>query len=140
MRARTRRLGIVAFASVLLLAAAGLAFVALRQSANLFYTPTDLAARGGPQPGLQGKVGGFVEVGSLIYSEGTSFTFRVVDGAHHIDVEFDGIAPALFQEGAGVVADGAFNADGRFVATRLLAKHDEKYVPRELVGVEGPKS
>lgn len=128
------------FAGVLLVAAAGLAFMALRQSANLFYTPTQLAERGGPQPGLQGKIGGFVEPGSLIYTEGTSFTFRVVDDAHAIDVEFDGIAPALFQEGAGVVAEGEFGLEGVFVASRLLAKHDENYVPRELIDVEGPEA
>lgn len=140
MRARTRRLGVVAFAGVLLIAAGGLAFVALQQSANLFYTPTELAERGGPEPGLQGKIGGFVEIGSLVYSEGTQFTFRVVDDAHSIDVAFDGIAPSLFQEGAGVVAEGAFNNDGHFIASRLLAKHDENYVPRELIDVESPES
>lgn len=140
MRARTRRLGIVAFAGALLLAAGGLAFIALSRSANLFYTPTELAARGGPQPGLQGKIGGFVEVGSLTYTEGTRFVFRVVDDAHAIDVEFDGIAPALFQEGAGVVAEGAFDGEGRFIASRLLAKHDENYVPRELSDVKGPST
>lgn len=130
----------VGVAAVLLIAAAALAFVALRQSANLFYTPTELAARGGPEPGLAGKIGGFVEVGSLAYVDGTVIRFRVVDDAHHIDVEFDGIAPDLFTEGAGVVAEGAFDTRGQFVATRLLAKHDENYTPRELEGVEGPQS
>ncbi len=138
MRARTRRLNVVAFAGLLLLAAAGLAFMALRQSANLFYTPTALAERGGPEAGLAGKIGGFVEVGSLVYTQGSEFTFRVVDDAHSIEVEYDGIAPALFQEGAGVVAEGEFNVEGRFVASRLLAKHDENYVPRELANVESP--
>lgn len=114
--------------------------MALKQSANLFYTPTALAERGGPQEGLAGKIGGFVENGSLVYNEGTKIRFRVIDDAHAIEVAFDGIAPALFQEGAGVVADGTFGADGIFVASRLLAKHDENYVPRELVGVEGPAS
>lgn len=128
----------VAFAGLLLLAAAGLAFMALRQSANLFYTPTALAERGGPEAGLAGKIGGFVEVGSLVYTQGSEFTFRVVDDAHSIEVEYDGIAPALFQEGAGVVAEGEFNVEGRFVASRLLAKHDENYVPRELANVESP--
>jgi cytochrome c-type biogenesis protein CcmE len=138
MRARTRRLNVVFFAGLLLLVAAGLAFMALQQSANLFYTPTALAERGGPEPGLTGKVGGFVEVGSLTYTKGTQFTFRVVDDLHAIRVEYDGIAPALFQEGAGVVAEGQFNAEGRFIASRLLAKHDENYVPRELANVESP--
>lgn len=140
MRARTRRLGLVAVAAILLVGAAGLAFVALRTNANLFYTPTDLAERGGPEDGLAGKVGGFVEVGSVVFSEGSSFMFTVIDDAHSIKVEYDGIAPDLFREGAGVVAEGVFNAEGTFEASRLLAKHDENYVPRELVGVEGPQS
>lgn len=140
MRARTRRLGVVAVAGVLLLAAAGLAFVALRQNANLFYTPTDLAERGGPEVGLSAKIGGFVEVGSLTYLDGTKIQFRVIDDAHMIDVEYDGLTPDLFKEGQGVVAEGTFNAEGQFVASRLLAKHDENYTPRELKGVEGPSS
>ena len=77
-------------------------------------------------------------MGSLVYTQGSEFTFRVVDDAHSIEVEYDGIAPALFQEGAGVVAEGEFNVEGRFVASRLLAKHDENYVPRELANVESP--
>jgi len=140
MRARTRRLGVVAVAAVLLVGAAGLAFIGLKQNANLFYTPTALAERGGPTAGLAGKVGGFVAVGSLVYTTGTELTFRIVDETDHIDVMFDGVAPTLFQEGAGVVAQGEFNAEGVFVASRLLAKHDENYVPRELEGVEGPVS
>ena len=138
MRARTRRLGVVGIAAALLLMAAGLAFVGLRQNANLFYTPTALAERGGPQAGLAGKVGGFVAVGSLVYLEGSTFQFEVVDDAHSINVQYDGIAPDLFQEGAGVVAEGVFDADGLFIATRLLAKHDENYTPRELADVERP--
>ena len=140
MRARTRRLGVVAAAALLLVAAAGLAYIGLKENANLFYTPADLASRGGPTPGLTGKVGGFVAVGSLVYTTGTELTFRIVDETHHIDVQFDGVAPTLFQEGAGVVADGTFDGNGVFVASRLLAKHDENYVPRELEGVQGPAS
>ncbi len=140
MRARTRRLGLVVVAAVLLAGAAALAFVGLKQNANLFYTPSALALQGGPTPGLAGKVGGFVAVGSLVYTTGTELEFRIVDETDHIDVVFDGVVPSLFQEGAGVVADGAFNVDGVFVADRLLAKHDENYVPRELKDVEGPAS
>lgn len=140
MRARSRRLRIVAVSGLLLIAAGILAFMALRQSANLFYTPTQLAERGGPEPGLSGKIGGFVEIGSLVYSEGTRFVFRVVDESNSIDVAYDGIPPALFQEGSGVVAEGSFNQEGQFIATRLLAKHDENYVPRELADIEGPQT
>ena len=140
MRARTRRLGLVVVAAVLLAGAAALAFVGLKQNANLFYTPSALASQGGPTAGLTGKVGGFVAVGSLVYTTGTELEFRIVDETDHIDVVFDGVVPSLFQEGAGVVADGAFNENGVFVASRLLAKHDENYVPRELKDVEGPAS
>lgn len=140
MRARTRRLGVVAIAALILAGAAALAFVGLQKNANLFYTPSALATRGGPTPGLAGKVGGFVAVGSLVYTQGTELEFRIVDETDYIDVVFDGVAPTLFQEGAGVVADGAFDANGVFVASRLLAKHDENYVPRELEGVERPAS
>ena len=140
MRARSNRLRVFAIAAALLVAAAILAFFALRQSANLFFTPTQLAERGGPTPGLRGKIGGLVEAGSLIHTSGTALTFRVVDANHSIDVEFDGVPPALFQEDAGVVAIGAFDEDGRFVASQLLAKHDENYVPRELIDLERPET
>ena len=140
MRARTRRLGLVAVVAVLLTVAAGLVFVAVQESANLFWTPTKLAERGGPEPGLSGKVGGFVAVGSLDYTGDTEIRFLVVDDVHEIPVVYDGIAPDLFQEGAGVVAEGVFDANGTFVARQLLAKHDETYVPRELTDVEGPSS
>ncbi|MEL7129855.1 MAG: cytochrome c maturation protein CcmE [Pseudomonadota bacterium] len=138
MRARSRRLGVVGVAAVLVFIAAGLVFLALRQNANLFYTPTKLAEIGGPTPGLAGKVGGFVEIGSLAYTGPTEISFRVVDNTSAIAVVFDGIAPDLFQEGAGVVANGVFDAEGVFVADQLLAKHDENYVPRELADIEGP--
>ncbi|MEO0881503.1 MAG: cytochrome c maturation protein CcmE [Pseudomonadota bacterium] len=138
MRARTRRLGLIGVAAALLLVAAGLVFVAVQESANLFWTPTKLAEMGGPTPGLSGKVGGFVAVGSLTYATPTQLSFKVIDDAHSISVIYEGIAPDLFEEGAGVVAEGAFNEDGIFVARQLLAKHDENYVPRELSDVEGP--
>lgn len=127
-------------AAALLIAASVLAFFALRLNANLFYTPTLLAERGGATPGLAGKVGGLVEVGSLVHSDGTKLKFRIIDENHSIDVVFDGIPPSLFKEDAGVVASGAFDADGVFVASELLAKHDENYVPRELADIERPQS
>ncbi|MEM9668835.1 MAG: cytochrome c maturation protein CcmE [Pseudomonadota bacterium] len=140
MRARTRRLGIVSVAAALLLVAASLVFIAVKESADLFWTPTKLAELGGPTPGLSGKVGGFVAVGSLSYDSPTEIRFEIIDDAHSITVVFDGITPDLFEEGAGVVAEGAFNETGIFVARLLLAKHDENYVPRELKDAEGPST
>ncbi|MEL6257653.1 MAG: cytochrome c maturation protein CcmE [Pseudomonadota bacterium] len=138
MRARTRRLWTIAAAALLLALASLLAFIALRRTADLFYTPTRLAELGGPQPGLTGKVGGFVARGSLTYEAEARIRFLVVDDAHQIEVTYVGPTPDLFQEGSGVVADGVFSEDGVFEASRLLAKHDENYVPRELKRVEGP--
>lgn len=134
MRARTRRLYTFAIAAVLLLAAAGLAFVALRQNADLFYTPRVLAEKGLPKAGREVKVGGWVEPGSLTYSDdGATMVFTVIDNSEsNIRVAFTGIAPDLFREGQGVVAIGEFQPDGSFVARQILAKHDENYQPREL--------
>ncbi len=140
MRARSRRLWTIGAGATLIAAAAILAFVAAGRTADFFYTPTRLAEIGGPTPGLRGKVGGFVKPGSLAYGEGGRIDFLVVDDAHEIAVTHVGLAPDLFQEGSGVVAEGAFNENGVFEASRLLAKHDENYVPRELEGVEAPSS
>ncbi|KCZ93781.1 cytochrome c-type biogenesis protein CcmE [Hyphomonas johnsonii MHS-2] len=121
-------------AAALLLAAAALAFVALRQNANLFYTPETLAENGVPAAGKEVKVGGWVEPGSLTYpGDGSEMVFSIIDNSPaSITVSFTGIAPDLFREGQGVVAIGTFDADGRFTARQVLAKHDENYQPREL--------
>lgn len=138
MRARTRRLHTFLIAAALLLAASGLAFFAMRQYVNLFYTPEILAESGMPAPGREVKVGGWVEPGSLSYSEdGTTMHFVVIDNSvHTIEVRFSGLAPDLFREGQGVVATGRFEEEGVFVARQLLAKHDENYQPRELRPLE----
>ncbi|WP_439619626.1 cytochrome c maturation protein CcmE [Hyphomonas sp.] len=121
-------------AAALLLAAAALAFVALRQNANLFYTPEILAENGLPDAGKEVKIGGWVEPGSLTYpGDGSEMAFTVIDNSPStISVRFTGIAPDLFREGQGVVAVGTFDESGTFTARQLLAKHDENYQPREL--------
>ena len=138
MRARTRRLYTFGAAALLLLAAAGLAFFALRENANLFYTPQILAENGLPKAGREVKVGGWVEPGTLTYPDGgTTMQFTVIDNSPHtITVRFTGVAPDLFREGQGVVAIGTFAPDGSFEARQLLAKHDENYQPRELKPLE----
>ncbi|MFN4225330.1 MAG: cytochrome c maturation protein CcmE [Hyphomonas sp.] len=138
MRARTRRLYTFALAALLIAAAAVLAFFALRENANLFYTPEILAEKGLPAAGREVKVGGWVEPGTLTYSNGgATMQFTVIDNSPHtITVSFTGVAPDLFREGQGVVATGSFNPDGSFTARQLLAKHDENYQPRELKPLE----
>ena len=138
MRARTRRLYTFAIAAVLVLGAAVLAFFALRENANLFYTPEILAEKGLPKAGREVKVGGWVEPGTLSYSDGgATMQFTVIDNSPNtITVRFTGVAPDLFREGQGVVATGSFAPEGTFTAKQLLAKHDENYQPRELKPLE----
>lgn len=138
MRARTRRLYTFGLAALLVLGAAVLAFFALRENANLFYTPEVLAEKGLPREGKEVKVGGWVEPGTLTYSDGgATMQFIVIDNSPNtITVRFNGVAPDLFREGQGVVATGSFAPDGTFTAKQLLAKHDENYQPRELKPLE----
>lgn len=139
MRARTQRLWTFSVAAVLVLAAAGLVLFAMRETADLFYTPERLAETGLPESGKRVKIGGFVEPGSLSYAANAEIRFIVVDESPNtITVSYTGIAPDLFREGSGVVATGSFDGEGQFVATQLLAKHDENYVPRELKDIEAP--
>lgn len=138
MRARTRRLYTFGLAAILVLAAAALAFFALRENANLFYTPEVLAEKGLPELGREVKVGGWVEPGTLTYDDGgATMQFIVIDNSPStITVRFTGVAPDLFREGQGVVATGSFDQRGTFTARQLLAKHDENYQPRELKPLE----
>jgi len=138
MLARTRRLYAFGITALLVLAACLLAFFALRENANLFYTPEILAEKGFPAPEREVKVGGWVEPGTLSYiGDGTTMRFTVIDNSPYtITVSFTGVAPDLFREGQGVVATGRFSEDGDFTARLLLAKHDENYQPRELKPLE----
>ena len=121
-----------------MLAAAVLAYFALRENANLFYTPEVLAEKGLPRAGKEVKVGGWVEPGTLTYTDGgATMQFTVIDNSPNtITVRFTGVAPDLFREGQGVVATGSFDTAGQFTAKQLLAKHDENYQPRELKPLE----
>jgi cytochrome c-type biogenesis protein CcmE len=124
---------------VIVIAAAGLVVFAMRETADLFYTPERLAEDGLPEAGRRVKIGGFVEPGSLEYGADALIRFTVVDDSPNtLLVSYRGVAPDLFREGSGVVATGSFDMEGHFEATQLLAKHDENYVPRELKHIEQP--
>ncbi|MFN3212278.1 MAG: cytochrome c maturation protein CcmE [Henriciella sp.] len=137
MRARTKRLYAVGAAAVLVVAAVALASTALRQHADLFYTPELLVERGMPEPGQRVRVGGFVAIGSRAIGEGAEMLFTIEDGSGEtVRVSYTGLVPDLFREGEGVVATGRFEAGSQvFVAEEILAKHDENYQPRELEGL-----
>ena len=128
-----QRLVLVVLALVALVGAGLLAAYALRNQASYFYLPEQMLANP-PEVGQAVRLGGMVEQGSLeTAADGVTLTFAVTgnDGSR-VPVRFSGIAPDLFVEGSGVVAEGRLGLGGVFIADNLLAKHDENYVPREL--------
>ena len=132
IKPKHQRLVLVAVAMVALIGAALLAIWALRNQASYFYVPADIIADR-PEPDRGVRLGGMVERGSIkTEADGVTITFVVGDGKARVPVRFRGIVPDLFTEGSGVVAEGKLGADGTFVADNLLAKHDERYVPREM--------
>jgi len=127
-----QRLVLLLLAVAAMVGAAVLAAWALRNQASYFYVPSDMVSNP-PAPGQAVRLGGMVEPGSLeTRPDGVTIEFVVGDGKAKVPVTFAGIAPALFVEGSGVVAEGSLKADGTFAADNLLAKHDENYMPREL--------
>ncbi|MFS0771504.1 cytochrome c maturation protein CcmE [Sphingomonas sp. 1P08PE] len=134
MAAKNQRLILVLLALAAVAAAAVLALSALRDQAAFFYAPSDVARNGLPL-GKAVRLGGMVEAGSVHRAaDGVTVRFVVTDGRATTPVTFAGIVPDLFRERSGVVAEGQFQPSGAFIATNLLAKHDEKYMPPELAG------
>jgi cytochrome c-type biogenesis protein CcmE len=132
IKPKHQRLVLIVIALAALIGAALLAIWGLRSQASYFYVPSDMRADP-PAPDRAVRLGGMVERGSLkTRADGVTIDFVVSDGKQQVPVRFRGIVPSLFVEGSGVVAEGKLAADGTFVADNLLAKHDEKYVPREL--------
>jgi len=135
MKAKHQRLILAVVALAALIGAGLLAASALKDEAAYFYAPNDVKTKG-VEPGKAIRLGGMVVKGSLKRaSDGVTIHFDVTDGKATVSASFKGITPDLFREGSGVVAEGAFDAGGTFQATNLLAKHDERYMPRELEGM-----
>jgi len=134
VKAKNQRLMLAALAMIAVVAAGLLALSALKDQAAFFYAPSDVKKDGLPL-GKAVRLGGMVVAGSIKRAaDGVTLRFAVTDGQATTPVTFRGIAPDLFREKSGVVAEGQFQPDGGFVATNLLAKHDEKYMPPELAG------
>jgi cytochrome c-type biogenesis protein CcmE len=113
--------------------AVALALSALQQNINLFYTPTQIANGEAPQD-TRIRAGGLVEEGSVKRSSDSLDTdFVVTDGAKSVTIRFSGILPDLFREGQGIVAMGKLDANGVLIADEVLAKHDENYMPPEVM-------
>lgn len=130
MTRKQKRLTLIGFAGLVLAAAVGLVLFALNDKITFFTSPSDLAA-GHVKPGSRLRLGGLVEAGSVA-RDGTTVRFRVTDGVNGVPVVYVGILPDLFREGQGTVAEGKLGADGVFAADTVLAKHDEKYMPKEV--------
>ena len=118
-------LGVLAFAVALILGS-------LRSSIVFFNSPTDIVDNK-TAPGKHVRLGGMVKMGSLVRGDHLQIRFEVTDGNKDIPVSFQGIVPDLFREGQGVVAEGHIEPGGTFKADTVLAKHDEAYMPREVV-------
>jgi cytochrome c-type biogenesis protein CcmE len=132
---RSRRLALIAAALAVVGCAVGLGLYAMRDSLSLFLTPTEIADRN-LQPGTRLRIGGLVEKGSVVRSD-DRLKFNVSDGTKSIGVDCVGDCfanvPDLFREGQGVVVEGLLSQKGRLSGNQILAKHDERYMPREVV-------
>lgn len=125
---RLQRLGVIVVIAIVLAGAVALLMQANSDSLVFFKTPTEIQA----QPELKAKalrLGGQVKTGSYRFDNKGVYYFSVTDGVNELPVEYHGLMPDLFREGQGVVAEGQINAQGVFIAKRVLAKHDETYKP-----------
>lgn len=132
MTRKQRRLTLIGTAGAVLACAVGLVLWGLSGEIALFKTPTDLV-QAGAEPGQRLRIGGLVKEGSVSRDGGTTVRFEVTDTANAVPVTYTGLLPDLFREGQGVVAEGVLRPDGLFTADTVLAKHDENYMPKEVV-------
>lgn len=128
---KTRRIQIILLAFVLMFGSVGLIGYAMRDGINFFRSPTQVVDEP-PSVGEVFRLGGLVEKGSLKRGQGETVTFTVTDTKTTIPVAYTGVLPDLFSEGQGMVGTGSMEG-GIFVATEILAKHDEEYKPKEVI-------
>ena len=131
MTRKQRRLSVIAGLGLVLALAVGLILFALRDQIVFFYSPTEIHEKA-VAAGTAVRLGGLVKQGTWKKS-GDQNDFVVTDGTTDMVAYYTGILPDLFREGQGVVVEGAVATDGSFAATNVLAKHDEKYMPKEVV-------
>ncbi len=132
MKRRHRTMLIIAIGAVLLGGALAIGAVALKKTASFFYAPADVAQHP-PKIGQAVRLGGLVATGSVKKLDQGIVEFLVTDNsAKDIKVSYQGVVPDLFREGQGVIAEGKFETPDLFKADKILAKHDENYVPKEV--------
>jgi len=128
---KQKRLAVIGGLALVLALATTLVLVALRDQIVFFYSPSDIIARE-VAVGQPIRLGGLVKEASW-QRDGENNVFVVTDGATDVTANYIGLLPDLFREGQGVVAEGSMGPDGAFIATNVLAKHDENYIPKEVV-------
>jgi len=132
MTRKQTRLTLILAALSLTGLAIGLIMFAMRDSIVFFYTPSEISEKH-IAPNTHIRLGGLVEQGSLVKAADGLVNFNITDMTKTMKVTYKGLLPDLFREGQGVVAEGTTTADGGFNADMVLAKHDEKYMPKEVV-------
>ncbi|SMX36020.1 cytochrome c maturation protein CcmE [Maliponia aquimaris] len=128
---KQRRIQVVALAIVALIVSTGLIGTAMRDGINFFRSPSQVMAEP-PTPAEVFRIGGLVAEGTLVRGEGEQVRFSVTDGGATVPVVYTGVLPDLFEENQGMVGTGRY-VDGVFEASEILAKHDETYMPKEVV-------
>jgi cytochrome c-type biogenesis protein CcmE len=132
MTRKGRRMAMIAAALAVVGAAVALALYALSDNIVFFVSPSELAAKNLPI-GTRLRIGGLVKAGTVVKGADERLDFTITDGSKDVKVTFKGLPPDLFREGQGVVAEGALVAPAELNAETILAKHDERYMPREVV-------
>lgn len=128
---KTRRIQVIVLLFVALIVSTGLIGYAMRDGINFFRSPSQVMEEP-PTANEVFRIGGLVEEGTLVRGQGDTVSFSVTDGGASVPVTFTGILPDLFKENEGMVGTGSY-VDGVFVATEILAKHDETYMPKEVM-------
>ena len=128
---KQRRIQIIAVAAVALALSTALIGYAMKDGINFFRAPAQVVAEP-PGPNEVFRIGGLVEEGTLVRGQGETISFSVTDGAASVPVTYAGVLPDLFKEGEGMVGTGRL-VNGVCVATEILAKHDETYMPKEVI-------
>ena len=131
MTRKQRRLVLIGAGLGVLAVAVALMLNAFRGSIAFFNSPSDIAEKH-LGPGTRIRLGGLVEDGSIVRGADLRLSFMVTDGKSEIPVTYQGVLPDLFREGQGIVAEGSLDNGGTFNADTILAKHDEKYMPKEV--------
>ena len=128
---KQRRIQIIALATVALIGSTALIGYAMRDGINYFRSPSQVMETP-PEPTETFRIGGLIEEGSLQRGQGEAVLFSVTDGGASVPVTFTGVLPDLFEENQGMVGTGRY-VNGVFEASEILAKHDETYMPKEVV-------